>query len=154
MRLARSDWPRALLILWAPVWRRSSRLSQTSEPAASDRRRARYRGVGRPGQPRGRGGWIQGGRRAGVVAEQGGELAGERRVRPRLEPGALQLVERRDQRLRHIAAAVGAEATLDRRGAHTGASTWFTAWKKASSRRGSLRPGAASVPLAVSTANG
>ena len=35
MRLASSAWPSALLILCAPVWLRSSRLSQTARPAAS-----------------------------------------------------------------------------------------------------------------------
>ena len=48
MRLASSAWPSALLILCAPVWLRSSRLSQTGWPAASDSRSARYSGLGRP----------------------------------------------------------------------------------------------------------
>mmetsp|Transcript_19268 Transcript_19268/g.55455 ORF Transcript_19268/g.55455 Transcript_19268/m.55455 type:complete len:292 (+) Transcript_19268:827-1702(+) len=49
MRLARRAWPMALLILWAPVWARSSRLSQmVAPPAYSVRRAALCRGVGPP----------------------------------------------------------------------------------------------------------
>ena len=41
MRLASSAWPSALLILWEPVWSRSSRLRYTSPPVSSERPRAR-----------------------------------------------------------------------------------------------------------------
>ena len=47
-RRARCAWPSALLILWAPVWARSSRLIHTSAPQAFDKPRARVSGVGRP----------------------------------------------------------------------------------------------------------
>jgi hypothetical protein len=44
-----SAWPRALLILCAPVWHRSSRLSQIrAPPRVDDSRFASYSGVGRP----------------------------------------------------------------------------------------------------------
>ena len=67
MRRASSAWPSALLILCAPVWSRSSRLSQTGRPdrlgepraprrAASGGRRSRAAGArGRPGSRRRRG---------------------------------------------------------------------------------------------------
>mmetsp|Transcript_16077 Transcript_16077/g.40487 ORF Transcript_16077/g.40487 Transcript_16077/m.40487 type:complete len:237 (+) Transcript_16077:997-1707(+) len=49
MRLARSACPMALLILWAPVWASSSRLSQIwAPPMSSVRRLAWYVGVGPP----------------------------------------------------------------------------------------------------------
>jgi hypothetical protein len=49
IRRASSAWPIALLILCAPVWRRSSRLKRIfAPPASSVRRRAKKRGVGRP----------------------------------------------------------------------------------------------------------
>ena len=48
MRFTSSAWPRALLILWAPVWHRSSRFSHTREPSRSDSRPAKVSGVGRP----------------------------------------------------------------------------------------------------------
>src|SRR5205814_1128693 len=61
-RLVSSAWPSALLILWAPVWARSSRLryrrrrsgaapssiSRACRRTRSARRSARYSGVGRP----------------------------------------------------------------------------------------------------------
>ena len=45
-RRARTTWPRALLILWAPVWFRSSRLRYSRLPGAN--RSARVMGDGRP----------------------------------------------------------------------------------------------------------
>ena len=48
MRRVRSPCPIVLLILWAPVCSRSSRFSQISTPASSERRRARNSGEGRP----------------------------------------------------------------------------------------------------------
>ncbi len=45
----RRAWPRALLILWAPVWRRSSRLRKIrAPPRLSESRLAYVSGVGRP----------------------------------------------------------------------------------------------------------
>ena len=67
MRWASSAWPSTLLILWLPVWLRSSRLSSTRTPSSSDSRRAL-------GERR---------RAAGVVAQQAVELAPGRRGRPR-----------------------------------------------------------------------
>ena len=43
-----SAWPSTLLILWEPVWVRSSRLSSTRTPSRSDRRWHSVTGVGRP----------------------------------------------------------------------------------------------------------
>jgi hypothetical protein len=48
MRLVSNCWPRALLSLCAPVWRRSSRFSQSWTPSSADRRLANVTGVGRP----------------------------------------------------------------------------------------------------------
>ena len=48
IRLASSTWPRTLLILWEPVWLRSSRLNQTFAPTASENRGPKYSGEGRP----------------------------------------------------------------------------------------------------------
>ncbi len=48
IRFTRRAWPRALLILCAPVWQRSSRFSHTRQPSRSESRAARPRGVGRP----------------------------------------------------------------------------------------------------------
>ena len=48
IRLASSAWPRTLLILCAPVWQRSSRLSMMVAPQRSLSRSAWYSGVGRP----------------------------------------------------------------------------------------------------------
>ena len=53
IRCASSTWPMVLLILCAPVWRRSSRLSHTwAPPKASVRRAASVSGVGRPTKSR------------------------------------------------------------------------------------------------------
>src|SRR5439155_26672232 len=98
-------------------------------------------------------GAIQRRRAAGEVAQQARELLAEGRVLARLRPGLLELRQRGHERLGHILPAVWTEAMLD--GAHAG---WATpegaraARKKARSLASSLRPGAASVPLAVSTA--
>ena len=48
MRRASSAWPTVLLILCAPVWFRSSRLSQTRAPTRSEKRGASLSGDGRP----------------------------------------------------------------------------------------------------------
>ena len=49
MRTASSAWPSTLLILCAPVWQRSSRLSQMrAPPQCSLSRAAKESGVGRP----------------------------------------------------------------------------------------------------------
>ena len=47
-RRASTAWPSALFSLWAPVWSRSSRLSQIATPSSCDSRLAGNRGVGRP----------------------------------------------------------------------------------------------------------
>ena len=106
IRRASSAWPSALLILCEPVWVRSSRLSHTSPPASL-------------GQARARGRAASAGRRSRAAAASSSSREG--RVGAGREPLALELVERRDQRLRHVAAAVGAEAPLDRGRAHAGA---------------------------------
>ena len=54
----------------------------------------------------------------------------------RLLPGRGQLVERRDQRLRHVAAPVGAEALLDRAHASGDASAAWPPRRRRPSRRG------------------
>src|SRR6478672_12700609 len=48
MRRASRTCPAVLLILWAPVWFRSSRLRYTRAPTFSDRRGASLNGDGRP----------------------------------------------------------------------------------------------------------
>src|SRR6185436_15452154 len=90
-------------------------------------------------------------RTADVVAQQAVERLLERGVVARREPGRLELVERGHQRLGDVPAAIRPEPPLDRRLAHAAArsSACATAWKKASTFAGSLRPGSASVPLAV-----
>src|SRR5262249_13041170 len=90
-------------------------------------------------------------RPADEVPPQELEALEEVRVGPRLPPGRAQLVERRDQRLRHVAAPVGAESLLER--AHLAATPLgCVASKKAAIAAWSLRPGSASTPLATSTA--
>ena len=93
-----------------------------------------------------------------VVAKQGVELPPELRVVAGGRPCGGQLVQRSDQNLGDVAAAVGAEALLDRRRAHatTRGSTdprWALSKNPAISAW-SLTPGSASTPLATSTANG
>src|SRR5205085_861857 len=106
---------------------------------------------------------VDGRRPTHVLAQQQVELPAEVRIGAGLHPGPLELVERRDERLRYIAAAVRAEAVLDprlssrahaARGASPAASAVRTAAIRASTLAGSLRPGSASVPVALSTANG
>ena len=93
IRLARSAWPRALLILWAPVWRRSSRFRYTVRAQVL-------------GEAARRGRAASGGRRSRA---ESAELGAEGLVGARLEPRPLELVEGGDQRLGHEAPAVGAE---------------------------------------------
>src|SRR5204862_5324488 len=84
-------------------------------------------------------------RSAGKRAAELVELRRERRVRLRLAPAGLELVECRDQRLGHVAPAVGAvEAGRRHRAASTKARTF--SW--------SLIPGADSSRDAASTAHG
>ena len=99
MRRASSTCPTVLLILCAPVWFRSSRLSQTGAPTRSrePRRDAQRR---RPSDVV---------RAAGRRARARNAGSRMRRVERRLE-----LVERGDQRLGHVAAAEGAEAVVER----------------------------------------
>src|SRR4051812_23253196 len=93
-------------------------------------------------------------RPAGVVAQQALEVVLEAGVVARGEPGPLELVQRRDQGLRHVAPAVVAEAPGERLAVpHTAAST-VAALMNASTFAGSLMPGDASVPLALSTPHG
>ncbi len=47
-RRASRAWPATLLILWLPVWARSSRLNSTRTPSSADSRGAPLTGVGRP----------------------------------------------------------------------------------------------------------
>ena len=107
-RRVRSAWPSALLILWAPVWARSSRL-----------RYSRRRGIGvgprtrRGDQPCGLGadgvgqsfGAVERGRATGEGPEQLAQLGPEDRVLAERVVGRLELLEGRHQRLRHVAPA-------------------------------------------------
>src|SRR5262249_50086174 len=87
-------------------------------------------------------------RPADVVAEEPLELGDERRVGPRLVPRPGQLVERGEQRLGHVAAAVGPESS------GKGHVVSLAAATKRRSLSLSLCPGAASTPLQTSTPNG
>ncbi len=98
IRRASSAWPIVLLILWAPVWFRSSRLSTTRGAGL----RAEARGLGERRGP------------AHELREQAVELRPERGIGPRGVVQRGQLVQRRDERLGHVAAAVRAEASRDR----------------------------------------
>ena len=89
-----SAWPSVLLILCAPVWFRSSRLSQICAPPHCSR------------QPLGK---IQRRRAADVVLQQVVQLGLKRRVLPGLVILRRQLIEGPRQRLRHIPAAKGAK---------------------------------------------
>src|SRR6202044_2477275 len=51
---ARGPSPATLLILWLPVWARSSRLNSTRTPSSADSRGAPLTGVGRPAYSRSR----------------------------------------------------------------------------------------------------
>src|SRR4051794_27142149 len=107
-------------------------------------------------------GEVQRGRAAHVVVQERVELGAEERIAAGLDPRALELVERRYQGLRDIAPPIRPEAPRDaglrarpaRAHATSTRSARSTARKNAFSLAGSLRPGEASVPLAVSTANG
>ena len=123
---ASSAWPTALLILWAPVWHRSSRFRKTSHPSAADRRAARVIGVGRPTKSR---------RTAASSARKAGSRA-------RRGVGLLQLAQRLHQRLGDVAAAVGPEVAVARRAASSLAPSRTARHERAHARRGSLRPGA------------
>src|SRR5262249_30328573 len=80
-------------------------------------------------------------RPASVLAAEPVELLGEGRVGAGLSPAGLELVERRDQGLRDVAAAVVAEVHL-------------AAARNARPRSGSLFPGEASRLELASTAQG
>src|SRR3989442_14716803 len=83
------------------------------------------------------------------------EALAEGAVGPRLEPRALELGQRRHQRLRDVASAVSAEAPLHaRRRHHQTRAGAPAASKKRRNSSGSFRPGDASTPLETSTANG
>src|SRR5206468_1756787 len=86
------------------------------------------------------------------VAKESVELIAERRVLARLRPGGAELVERRDEHLRDVAAAVGAEPLLDGHRAHAGtrasAEPVCARSKNSAMRAWSLRPGSISTPLA------
>ena len=124
MRRASSTWPSVLLILCAPVWQRSSRLSSD---AAAARLGAHAQRV------------AERGRAAGEAGEQAGQLLGEGRVAPGLLPGGRELVERRDQRLGDEASAVGAEVAGGVGNGH-GRRTSRTAVMKRDIRAGSFTP--------------
>ena len=161
-RFASSAWPIALLILCAPVCARSSRFSQILAPQRSDSR-------AREGERRG-------------PADPGLQLARELVLESvgvqMLAHAVLEALERRDQRLRHIAAAERAEAAAARRGIcrrwhrradagrrgadrtlsygipHARHSTARAASRSSRSSAGLLMPGRASTPLDTSTPKG
>src|SRR5581483_12210429 len=80
------------------------------------------------------------------------ELAIERGVSARLVVRALQLIDRGDQRLGHVAPAENAE-TVSHGGGHVGIEV-VTASRNARIRDGSLMPGALSTPDETSTTSG
>src|SRR4051794_17553437 len=82
------------------------------------------------------------------------QLLVEARVGLCLRPGRGQFIESRDQRLRNVAAPIGAETTLYQLSHAVAGLAERTASKNAASKPWSLRPGSASTPLATSTANG
>ena len=90
-------------------------------------------------------------RTADEILEQELELLHERAIPARLRPRALELFERGNQRLGHVAAAVRSEPSWNLN-THFDASS--TACMNARMRAGSLMPGALSTPLATSTAYG
>ena len=96
IRWASSAWPSTLLILWEPVWLRSSRLSSRRRPSCSPRL------------------WhsVSGRRPAGVVAQQRVELGAEGGIGPGVAEGRLQLLAGRHQRLGDEAPAELAEAAV------------------------------------------
>ena len=91
---ASSTWPMELLILCAPVCARSSRFSQTSAPHRFDSVRAYVSGVGRPTQS----------------CSSAWNSREKLRIAQVAIDAGLQAIERRHQRLRHVAAAEGTEA--------------------------------------------
>ena len=94
VRRASSTWPKVLLILWAPVWQRSSRFRYTrAPPQFRVMRFASLSGVGRPAKSRN-------------SASSSARKPGSTRA---LQPGPLQLVEGRHERLGDETATVGAE---------------------------------------------
>ena len=97
IRLASSAWPRALLILWAPVWARSSRLRKMRGAA------------GLLGEAFG---LVERRRAADVVGGQLVDLGLEVGILPRLGVGGVELVERRHQGFRRVLAAEPAEAAV------------------------------------------
>ena len=122
--VARSTWPRALLILCAPVWQRSSRLSQRRGEARAVR-------IDRAGEAR----WRPETRRGPAdVARQ--ERRATRRWNGRLatmvSTRARELVERRDERLGDEAAAEGAEVARGIFRSH--------GWQGLAPPRGAARP--------------
>ena len=88
-RLASRPWPIALLILCAPVWARSSRLSQTSAPQRRESSPANVSGVG-PSDP---------------GAQLRVEFGLERGIRQDVAYALLESVEGRHQRFGDIAPA-------------------------------------------------
>src|SRR4051794_25852039 len=82
------------------------------------------------------------------------ELLVEARIPLCLLPCRGQFVEGRDQRLRNVAAPIGAEATRYLLSHAVAGLAERTASKNSASKPWSLRPGSASTPLATSTANG
>ena len=101
MRWASRHWPRALLILWAPVWARSSRLRYMRAPPQC---RLRFFGV------------VQSGRATGVVGHQIAELLGEPGVVLNGAVGILELGEGGHNRFRYeLATEVAKTATVVRK---------------------------------------
>ena len=130
-RRASTAWPSALLSLCAPVCRRSSRFRYRRVPGR--KRSASVSGVGRPAYSR----------------PSAVELGCEGRVGRCLVPAGLQLVERRDERLRDEAPAVLAEPAVACRLGHVRAAS-----TNARTRSWSLIPGADSRLELASTAHG
>ena len=97
IRSASSAWPIVLLILCAPVWLRSSRLSTTVAPASAPSRGASVSGEGRPTNSAS----------SASYSAQKARIAADAVVQRR------EIVERGDERLGHVPAAVGTEASPD-----------------------------------------
>ena len=109
MRLVSSAWPSTLLILCEPVWLRSSRLRITrAPPQCSAKRGTSVMMLGPPG----------------VGPVEALQLADEGRVDCCLAPHLLELLEGRDQGLRHVPTAEAAEPpTANGRRSHRWPST-------------------------------
>ena len=120
MRLASRAWPSTLLILWEPVWFRSSRFRRSRQPSSSHRRRHSVRIDGPPG----------------VVPQQAVQLGPERGVGPGVGEGRLQLLAGRDQRLGHEPAAEPAEAAVGVRAWASARRHLLTSPSRLPSRRG------------------